>query len=142
MADPKGVIEIPGIYVPQIHHPPGPWYGGTRSGKPSTLVKRRWVEALSPEFYPTKPVVPVIDIIQDRVSVEVMRGCTQGCRFCQAGYWYRPTRELNVDDVVRSDLGDPEKYGKSRDWLAFPLHVRLQPDWVSHEGDGKEVLQR
>ncbi len=46
-------------------------------------------------------MVPVIDAIQDRVSVEVMRGCTQGCRFCQAGYWYRPTRELEVEDVMR-----------------------------------------
>ena len=56
---------------------------------------------MSPDFYPTRPVVPVIDAIQDRVSVEVMRGCTQGCRFCQAGYWYRPTRELEVNDVMR-----------------------------------------
>jgi len=97
----KALSEIHGIYVPQIHHPPSPWTTESRTGKPTTLVKRRWVEALSPDFYPTKPVVPVIDIIQDRVSVEVMRGCTQGCRFCQAGYWYRPTRELNVDDVMR-----------------------------------------
>ena len=97
----KGLSEIHGIYVPEIHQPPSPWVVEPRPGKPTTLVKRRWVEALSPDFYPTKPVIPVIDIIQDRVSVEVMRGCTQGCRFCQAGYWYRPTRELNVDDVVR-----------------------------------------
>lgn len=97
----QALAKVPGIYVPQIHQPPQPWVAETRPGKPFTLVKRRWVEALSPNFYPTKPIVPVIDIIQDRVSVEVMRGCTQGCRFCQAGYWYRPTRELNVDDVMR-----------------------------------------
>jgi radical SAM family uncharacterized protein/radical SAM-linked protein len=95
------LAKLPGIYVPQVHQPPTPWVPETRPGKPFTQVKRRWVEALSPDFYSTKPIVPVIDIIQDRVSVEVMRGCTQGCRFCQAGYWYRPTRELNVDDVMR-----------------------------------------
>jgi radical SAM family uncharacterized protein/radical SAM-linked protein len=97
----EALAKVPGIYVPQVHHPPKPWEIETRPGKPFALVKRRWVEALSPDFYSTKPIVPVVDIIQDRVSVEVMRGCTQGCRFCQAGYWYRPTRELNVDDVMR-----------------------------------------
>lgn len=96
----EALAKLPGIYVPQIHQPPEPWVPETRPGKPFTLVKRRWVEALSPDYFPTKPIVPVIDIIQDRVSVEVMRGCTQGCRFCQAGYWYRPTRELNVGDVM------------------------------------------
>ncbi|MEW5976601.1 MAG: TIGR03960 family B12-binding radical SAM protein [Acidobacteriota bacterium] len=95
------LANVEGVYVPQIHRPPTPWEIEARPGKPLTLVKRRWVEALSPDFYPTRPIVPVIDIIQDRVSVEVMRGCTQGCRFCQAGYWYRPTRELDVDDVMR-----------------------------------------
>src|SRR5262245_18048914 len=97
----KLLAKLPGVYVPQVHQPPTPWIPESRPGKPFTLVKRHWVEALSPDFYPTKPIVPVIDIIQDRVSVEVMRGCTQGCRFCQAGYWYRPTRELNVDDVMQ-----------------------------------------
>ncbi|PYV85339.1 MAG: TIGR03960 family B12-binding radical SAM protein [Acidobacteria bacterium] len=95
------LAKIHGIYVPQVHQPPKPWEVESRPGKPFKLVKRRWVEALSPNFYSTKPIVPVIDIIQDRISVEVMRGCTQGCRFCQAGYWYRPTRELNVEDVMR-----------------------------------------
>ena len=95
------LATLPGVYVPQVHQPETPWTVEPNPAKPRTLVKRRWVEALSPDFYPTRPVVPVIDAIQDRVSVEVMRGCTQGCRFCQAGYWYRPTRELEVNDVMR-----------------------------------------
>ena len=41
-----------------------------------------------------------MQLVHDRFSVEVMRGCTQGCRFCQAGYWYRPNRELNADDAI------------------------------------------
>ena len=97
----EALATLRGVYVPQVHHPETPWTVGPNPAKPHTLVKRRWVEALSPDFYPTRPVVPVIDAIQDRVSVEVMRGCTQGCRFCQAGYWYRPTRELEVTDVMR-----------------------------------------
>ncbi|MFN8008341.1 MAG: TIGR03960 family B12-binding radical SAM protein [Terriglobia bacterium] len=97
----EALAKIQGVYVPQIHQPPKPWQAETRPGKPVTMVKRRWIDALSPDHISTSPIVPVIDIVQDRVSVEVMRGCTQGCRFCQAGYWYRPTRELDVDDIVR-----------------------------------------
>ncbi len=97
----EALATLEGVYVPQVHQPEKPWAVESKPGKPRTLVKRRWVSALSPDFYPTRPVVPVIDAIQDRVSVEVMRGCTQGCRFCQAGYWYRPTRELEVKDVMR-----------------------------------------
>ncbi len=55
---------------------------------------------LKPEYYPEKPVVPSVEIVQDRLGLEVMRGCTQGCRFCQAGYWYRPVRELDPDAVA------------------------------------------
>ena len=47
-------------------------------------------------------MVPSVDIIQDRLGLEIMRGCTQGCRFCQAGYWYRPVRELDPADVAKA----------------------------------------
>ncbi|HWZ85100.1 MAG TPA: TIGR03936 family radical SAM-associated protein, partial [Thermoanaerobaculia bacterium] len=61
--------------------------------------KRTWVQVLKPDYYPDKPMVPSVEIVQDRLGLEVMRGCTQGCRFCQAGYWYRPVRELDPGDV-------------------------------------------
>ncbi len=63
-------------------------------------ARRTWVPVLKPEYYPERPMVPSVEIVQDRLGLEVMRGCTQGCRFCQAGYWYRPVRELDPDDVV------------------------------------------
>ena len=47
-------------------------------------------------------MVPSVDIVQDRLGLEIMRGCTQGCRFCQAGYWYRPVRELDPADVAKA----------------------------------------
>jgi radical SAM superfamily enzyme YgiQ (UPF0313 family) len=62
--------------------------------------RRTWVPELRPDYYPEKPMVPSVEIVQDRLGLEVMRGCTQGCRFCQAGYWYRPVRELAPDDVL------------------------------------------
>ncbi len=63
-------------------------------------ARRTWVPVLKPEYYPEKPMVPSVEIVQDRLGLEVMRGCTQGCRFCQAGYWYRPVRELDPADVA------------------------------------------
>jgi radical SAM family uncharacterized protein/radical SAM-linked protein len=63
-------------------------------------ARRTWVPVLKPEYYPDRPMVPSVEIVQDRLGLEVMRGCTQGCRFCQAGYWYRPVRELDPADVV------------------------------------------
>lgn len=63
-------------------------------------IKRTWVEVLNKDDYPINNIVPNMNLIHDRFAVEVMRGCTQGCRFCQAGYWYRPNRELNADDVI------------------------------------------
>ncbi len=63
-------------------------------------IQRTWVEVLNRDDYPVKNLVPHMKLVHDRYSVEVMRGCTQGCRFCQAGYWYRPNRELHPDDVI------------------------------------------
>ena len=53
---------------------------------------------------PLQPVVPYASAIFSRASVEVMRGCTRGCRFCHAGTWYRPVRERAVDDIVKAGL--------------------------------------
>jgi radical SAM family uncharacterized protein len=94
-----------GIYVPSLYEVE---YDGDRviamrpnaPGVPER-AKRVWVETLPPDVYPEKPMVPSVDIIQDRLGLEIMRGCTQGCRFCQAGYWYRPVRELDPADVAR-----------------------------------------
>jgi len=63
-------------------------------------VKRHWVDKLDPADYPVNNLVPHVQLVHDRFSVEVMRGCTQGCRFCQAGYWYRPNRELSGDNAI------------------------------------------
>jgi len=81
------IAKLDGFYVPAIH-------------KEIKSVKRIFVEKLAKEFLPTKNLIANMPLVHDRFCVEVMRGCTQGCRFCQAGYWYRPTRELNADDVL------------------------------------------
>jgi radical SAM-linked protein len=59
-----------------------------------------WVDVLDPADQPESVIVPFADVIQDRLGMEIMRGCTQGCRFCQAGYWYRPVREHDPQSVI------------------------------------------
>ena len=96
----------PGIYAPSLYDVSydGDLVASCAPNAPGVPdhVKRVWVEKLSADVYPAKPMVPSVDIIQDRLGLEIMRGCTQGCRFCQAGYWYRPVRELDPADVAKA----------------------------------------
>lgn len=94
--------QIPGLYVPELYdvcynedgtiHDFGPKYMEV----PEKIVKQVVME-LSDVCYPDKPVVPFIKVTQDRAVLEIMRGCIRGCRFCQAGMIYRPTRSKNVE---------------------------------------------
>ena len=70
------------------------------SGLPS-LIRSASVKDLNKTYYPTKPIVPYVKTIHDRITIEVMRGCTQGCRFCQAGMSKRPTRPRTVENVLK-----------------------------------------
>ena len=99
------LASIEGIYVPSFYDvtydETGRIAAITRNDpRVPERAKRTWVPVLKPEYYPEKPMVPSVEIVQDRLGLEVMRGCTQGCRFCQAGYWYRPVRELDPGDVA------------------------------------------
>ena len=97
---------LPGLYVPSLYDVEydGDRVAACRPNAPGVpaRVPRVWVETLSADVYPDKPMVPSVEIVQDRLGLEIMRGCTQGCRFCQAGYWYRPVRELDPADVARA----------------------------------------
>ncbi|MDA3936731.1 MAG: TIGR03960 family B12-binding radical SAM protein, partial [Actinomycetota bacterium] len=93
-------------YVPSMYTPVYSDAGVLTSidaseGAPSTVVKRV-VDDLSAHPVPTCPVVPFMDVVHDRATVEVLRGCTRGCRFCQAGMVYRPVRERPADQIVHS----------------------------------------
>lgn len=97
--------QIEGIYVPRFYKFSYKDDGtilkvDATDGAPA-VVRKRIIRDLDKVFYPDNFVVPFTEIVQDRVSVEVLRGCIRGCRFCQAGFIYRPFREKNVDTVVK-----------------------------------------
>ncbi len=96
------VASVEGIYVPSFYDVEYREDGTLKSFTPNrpcapAKVKKQLVMDMSHAVYPEKPVVPFIRAIQDRVVLEIQRGCIRGCRFCQAGMLYRPTREKDVE---------------------------------------------
>lgn len=95
---------IPGIYVPSLYDVTYKADGTIDSFMPiypeiPAKIEKALVTELSDAPYPEKPVVPFIKVTQDRVVLEIQRGCIRGCRFCQAGQLYRPVRERNVEKL-------------------------------------------
>mgnify|MGYP005759733077 FL=1 len=96
--------QIEGLYVPAFYDPEYNADGTLKSFVPNNInapatVKKQVVMDVTDASYPMNPVVPFIKATQDRVVLEIQRGCIRGCRFCQAGMIYRPTRERNVDKL-------------------------------------------
>lgn len=77
------VKEVDGAYVPMLH-------------KDGEIVKKAVVKDFEHAEYPSRPLVPNIETVHDRATLELYRGCASGCRFCQAGFWYRPIRERSA----------------------------------------------
>ena len=93
--------QIPGVYVPSLYDVVYNDDGTVKSitaneGAPKVVLKRI-MRDMDKTYYPTKTIVPSTEIVQDRVSLELFRGCIRGCRFCQAGYVYRPVRNRSEE---------------------------------------------
>ncbi|MHB8440292.1 MAG: TIGR03960 family B12-binding radical SAM protein [Acidimicrobiales bacterium] len=108
----EALARVPGVYVPSLYEPRYDADGRLVSITPTrpdvpAHVEKRVVSDLGDWPYPKQQLVPLVEVVHDRLNVEVFRGCTRGCRFCQAGMITRPVRErpaAQVDDMVRRGL--------------------------------------
>lgn len=106
----EDLARIPGVYVPSLYSVGEQGRLRAQPPAPAHVVKRA-VSDLSAHASPVCGIVPFMDVVHDRLNVEVLRGCTRGCRFCQAGMIYRPVRERGADEIVKSVMAGLECTG-------------------------------
>lgn len=141
--------KLPGMYVPMFYQVEYKEDGTVLSmepvqeGIPKTILKEVEMD-ISNTFYPEKPVVPFIKVTQDRVVLEIQRGCIRGCRFCQAGQIYRPVRERSLDMLKEYAVKMLESTGQeeislsslsSSDYSKLPELI----DFLIQECSGKKI---
>ena len=102
----RQLAQIEGVYVPSLYTAEYHADGTLKSFRPicpgvPAKVRKRFVADFDHAYFPTSVAVPYTEVVFDRITLEIMRGCTRGCRFCQAGMLYRPVRERSLETLVR-----------------------------------------
>ncbi len=139
----KELAQVQGVYVPSFYEAQydqtGKFTGVklTESGTAPRVVKRV-VKDLDRAYFPLKPIVPYLEVVHDRMMLEVLRGCTRGCRFCQAGVLYRPVRERSKELLVEQ----AEQLSKNTGHNEISLTSLSTSDYSCVEPLLKEVLNR
>ncbi len=152
----RELTRIPGTYVPQFYTTRRDPHCGLDhvvprddlGWDPPFPVVRAVVEDINKYPFPADTIVPNCEIVHDRVSVEIARGCTEGCRFCQAGIIYRPVRERTPESIIDSALAGLEKTGYDElsitslspaDYSSFPALIEKTMDRVADSRVGVSV---
>ncbi len=105
----RAMADIKGVYVPSLYEVTYKADGTIEAFTPKeagvpSVIQKRIIKDLDSVFYPDHVIVPYMDTVHDRAMVEIFRGCTAGCRFCQAGMIYRPVREKSVDVIQEAAM--------------------------------------
>ncbi len=118
----KAVSAIEGVYVPSFYehsyNPDGTIAAITPLEGAPQAVRKRIVQNMDTAYWPEKQIVPSTEIVHDRSNLEVFRGCIRGCRFCQAGFCYRPVRSKSADALYAQAVQSLEDSGHSEITMA------------------------
>ena len=138
----RAAAQLPGIYVPSLYevtyHDDGTVAEITPLEGAPTVVTKRIVHDMDKSFFPTQTIVPSTEIVQDRVMLELFRGCIRGCRFCQAGYVYRPVRSRSPELLAQygkaacEDSGYQEMTLSSLSSTDYPCLLELCDDLLDY----------